>query len=132
MKIWRGYGSEHSANLVMIGRFKDAKSAREAKEAMDKLGEQQSKDAQNSAAPREDVSDRYSDGMLAMMQEVHVHSIMPAEFEQFNLNINVELKNAEIHVTTDEVEISAFLKILIDKGAKVQVYSADYYPEEKK
>ena len=27
MKIWNSYGSEHSANLVMIGSFKDAASA---------------------------------------------------------------------------------------------------------
>ncbi|MEU9397969.1 DUF6375 family protein, partial [Streptomyces sp. NPDC048324] len=27
MKVWYGYGTEHSMNLVMIGRFKDATAA---------------------------------------------------------------------------------------------------------
>lgn len=35
MKIWQGFGSEHSMNLVMIGHFEDARSARGAKEAID-------------------------------------------------------------------------------------------------
>ena len=30
MKIWLGYGSEHSANLVIIGKFELAKEARVA------------------------------------------------------------------------------------------------------
>jgi Family of unknown function (DUF6375) len=31
MKIWNSYGSEHSARIVMIGRFKDVASAKKAK-----------------------------------------------------------------------------------------------------
>ena len=27
MKLWMGYGSEHSANLVMLGKFKSAEDA---------------------------------------------------------------------------------------------------------
>lgn len=30
MKIWQGYGSEHSMNLVMIGHFKSPKDATHA------------------------------------------------------------------------------------------------------
>ena len=39
MKIWQGYGSEHSMNLVMIGHFKDAGSAVKAKELIDSFTE---------------------------------------------------------------------------------------------
>ena len=44
MKIWNGCGSEHSMNLVMIGRFKDAGDAASAKEVIDRLIEQVSAD----------------------------------------------------------------------------------------
>ena len=37
MKLWYGYGSEHSMNLVMIGRFKDAVAAAQAKRVIDAL-----------------------------------------------------------------------------------------------
>jgi hypothetical protein len=39
MRIWYGYGSEHSMNLVMIGRFKSAVDAEKTKEIIDQLTE---------------------------------------------------------------------------------------------
>jgi hypothetical protein len=131
MKVWYGFGSEHSANLVMIGRFKDADAAHKAKEAIERLAEQYSNDARVDSATGADNSDRYSENMLKLLQEVNIHSVRPAEFEQLNYNIHVELKGKEIRVTTDEIEISAFLKILFDKGAKIEVYSAHDYPDEE-
>ena len=37
MKLWAGFGSEHSMNLVMIGRFVDASDAAAAKRLIDDL-----------------------------------------------------------------------------------------------
>ena len=37
MKIWYQHGSEHSANLVMIGHFKDASDATKAKDYHDSM-----------------------------------------------------------------------------------------------
>jgi hypothetical protein len=47
---------------------------------------------------------------------------------QFRYDINSERKNDQIVITTDELEVSAFLKLLIDKGARVEMYSAHDYP----
>ena len=44
MKIWTGYSSEHSMNLVLIGKFKQAKDAEAVADVINKLGEQASKD----------------------------------------------------------------------------------------
>lgn len=132
MKIWHAFGSEHSANLVMIGRFKTVEAARRAKDAIDQLTKQYLKDSSGEAETEPDGSDRYSDGMLDVMQAVRVHNVRPAELEQLNLDINAKLDGNEIHISTDEIEVSAFLKILIDKGAKLEVYSAHDYPDEDK
>ena len=35
----------------------------------------------------------------------------------------------KVVVTTNESDVSAFLKVMIDKGARVEVYSAHDYPE---
>ncbi len=126
MKIWQNYGSEHSANLVMIGRFKEVSDAKKAAETIETI-----KDYLRTATEdyNED-SDRYSDGMLALLQKLRFHP-SPSELQQFQLDIRVEQKSNSLVITTDETEISAFLRLLIDNGAKVKVYSADKYPDEK-
>ena len=43
--------------------------------------------------------------------------------------ISFEVKSNEIILTTDEIEVSAFLKILFDKGARIEVYSAHSHPD---
>ena len=40
MKVWNGYGSEHSMNLVIVGHFKEVRDAEKAKELIDLLTEQ--------------------------------------------------------------------------------------------
>jgi hypothetical protein len=52
MKIWKGYGSEHSMNLVMIGHFKEACDAREAKRLIDQLIERVAREAKATKATR--------------------------------------------------------------------------------
>lgn len=123
MKIWRSYGSEHSANLVMIGRFKDVVSAENAKAMIDEI-----KAFMSSPNNEQPTPDRYSDAALALFKRVGFHSIAPAELEQFTFDISYELKGDKVVITTDEIDVSAFLKLLIDKGARVEVYSAHHHP----
>jgi hypothetical protein len=124
MKLWNSYGSEHSANLVMIGKFKDAASAEKAKAIIDEIiGFMIKSDDDHRGA------DRYSDSALALLKKVEIYSLGPAELEQFIYGIRAELEDAKIVIKTDESEVSAFLKIMIDKGAHVEVYSAHDYPD---
>lgn len=37
MKVWNGYGSEHSMNLVMVGQFKTIEDAEKTKELIESL-----------------------------------------------------------------------------------------------
>jgi hypothetical protein len=124
MKIWKGYGSEHSSNLVMIGRFKTVADAQKTKEVIDKLVE---------AVSTEDRSgerrDRYGGAMLELLSNLNVHSVSPSELEQFSYDISVSVKDDQIVVRTDEVDVSGYLKVLFDKGARIEVFSAHDYPE---
>jgi len=128
MKIWQGYGSEHSANLVMIGHFKDVGDAKKAKDAIDLLKDQVTTDERAGLMKIGEGSDRYTDSMLDLLGKVNVHSIGPAELEQFAYDVAVELKNDQVIIETEEIDVSAFLKVLVDKGARVEVYSAHTYP----
>lgn len=127
MKIWYGYGSEHSMNLVMIGRFKDAGDASKAKEVIERLTEQVNADVEAGGIVISGRTDRFTDAMLDLLTKVNVHSIGPAELEQFAYDVNVKVDSDQVVVTTDEIDVSAFLKVLLDKGARVEVFSAHDY-----
>ena len=128
MKVWRMFGSEHSANLVMIGRFKEVSDAIKAKEVIDAIIEQVRADEDAGRLKIGDTADRYTDGMLDLFQRVNVHTIGPAEMEQFAYDVTVKAQGKDVILTTDEIDVSAFLKVLFDKGARVEVYSAHEYP----
>lgn len=129
MKIWYQHGSEHSANLVMIGHFVDATEAAKAKEIIDALTEQVSKDQESGALVLGSPSDRYGKEMLDLLSRLNVASIGPSELEQFTYSANITVEGHSIVITTDELDIAAFLKVLFLRGARVEVYSAHDHPD---
>jgi Family of unknown function (DUF6375) len=129
MKIWYGYGSEHSTNLVMIGRFKTARDAKKAKEVIDQIIQQLNADVEAGLVSIGDQSQHFTDGMLSLLRKIKAHSVGPAELEQFGYEASVNLEGTQIIVKTEEIDVSAFLKVLIDHGARVEVYSAHDYPD---
>jgi hypothetical protein len=126
MKTWNSYGSEHSANLVMIGKFIDVASAEAAKHAIDEIekfvGDQDSREG----------AERYTDAEMDLFKRLNFYWLQPGELEQFRYDIRSELQADSIVVTTDETEIAALLKLLLAKGARVEVYSAHDYPNTGK
>ncbi len=131
MKVWRGFGSEHSADLVMIGRFKDISEPTKVKEIIEELTKQVEADEQEGFIKIGEKVDRYSEGMLDLLGKVKVHSISPAELEQFGYDVGIKVQNNELILTTEEIDVSAFLKVLLDKGARIEVYSAHDYPDSE-
>jgi len=128
MKIWKGYGSEHSMNLVMIGYFKEARDAEEVKELLNHLADHVRDDAdkiQSNTVPQ----DRFTDRMLELLRAANLYILAPAELEQLLYDVQVDVDDNKVVITTDEVDVSAFLKVLLDKGARVEVYSAHHHPD---
>ncbi|MHB9144880.1 MAG: DUF6375 family protein [Symbiobacteriia bacterium] len=129
MKIWCGYGSEHSMNLVMIGQFREERDAAAAKSILDRLSEQVNADVESHQMQIGKASDRFTDGMLDLLRDLNVNLLGPAELEQFGYDVDVEIRGNQVVVTTDEADVSVFLKVLIDKGGRVEVFSAHNYPD---
>jgi hypothetical protein len=129
VKIWFGHCSEHSANLVMIGWFKEVGDATKAKQIIEMLTEQLRADEHENLIKIGERADRYTNGMLNLLGKLNVYSIGPTEVEQFAYDVTIQVENNELVLTTDEIDVSAFLKVLIDKGARVEVYSAHDYPD---
>src|SRR5450830_999610 len=124
MKIWNGYGSEHSMNLVLIGRFKRVQDAEKVEKAIDKLSAQASKDDSHTIAFDGPADQRFSDEMLALLGKLSLNTLGPTDLGQLLSDHRLERKEDRITVTTDEAEVSAFVKLFIEAGAKVEVFSA--------
>jgi hypothetical protein len=66
--------------------------------------------------------------MLDLLGRLEVASIGPGELEQFAYEVNVEVDDKSVIVTTEELDIAAFLKVLFLRGARVEIYSAHDHP----
>lgn len=130
MKIWNGYGSEHSMNLVLIGRFKRVQDAEKVEKDIGRLSAQASKDDSHSISFGEPEDQRFSDEMLSLLRSLKLNTLGPADLGQLVSEHHLSRKGDRITITTDEAEVSAFVKLFIEAGAKVEVFSAHDYPSE--
>jgi len=124
MKIWHGYGSEHSMNLVMIGHFKSTEDSKKTYRLIEQLTE--------GLGDKIDVGsrqDRFDDDVMDLLKETACNNLRPIELEQFLYNTHTRVESDKIIITTDESEVSAFFKLMINNGAKVEIYSAHDYPD---
>lgn len=128
MKVWNEYGTEHSSNLVMIGHFKELRDAEMTHQIIERIIGQVQAEADAYRYDADPQDRRFSDAMLDLLRASNLYSLGPAELEQFAYDANVSVEGNQIVVTTEEADVSAFLKIMIDKGARVEVYSAHDYP----
>jgi hypothetical protein len=126
LKIWNSFGSEHSMNLRMIGRFKDERDARKVDEIIERLRQQLQRDDIEFGAGEDQ---RYSEGVSQLLREIGLHTLGSYELEQLLYEGTVIREGANIVIRTDEIDVSAFLKILVGMGGRVEVYSADDYPD---
>ena len=124
MKIWHGYGSEHSMNLVMIGHFKSADDAKKTQNLIEQLTE--------GLRDKIDIGtyrDRFGDDVMDLLRETNCYNLSPSELEHFLYDSHTQVEGDKIVLTTDESEVSAFFKLMINNGAKVEIYSAHDYPD---
>lgn len=128
MKVWYGYGTEHSMNLVMIGRFKDTTAAERANTVIKEFTKALQAEEEAGRLIVGEPDDRFSDEVLKLLSDLNIHSIGPRELEQFLYDLTMRREGDSIVVTTDETDVQALLKVLLDKGARIEVYSAHDYP----
>jgi len=106
----------------MIGKFKDAASASDLKAVVDQLTEL--------LCGRDTESmdlERYSEDVMKLLWERKIYCLGPGDLPQFGYDVRTEVKEGQFVVTTDETDVSAFFKLMIDKGARIEVYSAHDY-----
>ena len=129
MKIWTGYGTEHSMNLVMIGHFKEVEDAAAVLNVIERI--QEVARAQEEAGllqPGEPLSD-YPGWFSQLLREINFYSIGPNEVEQFLYEVSVDREDNKIVVHTEETDVSALMKLMVDRGGRVEVFSAHDHPD---
>ena len=124
MKIWNSYGSEHSMNLVMIGQFKTADDAERTKQSIDLFTKELVDEIEVGRS-----RDRFGTKVLDLLNRAECHILSPSDLEQFLYEVDSRVDEDKIIITTDESDISAFMKLMIHNGAKIEVFSAHDYPE---
>lgn len=130
MKVWSGFGSEHSANLVMIGHFQTPEDAEVAVRQLEKLC---------ACVSDEFDYDRYDDDPMAaypegplveMLRQLSLAHFSPEDIEHLaREQHSLERRNSRIEISTDEYDVGGFLKFLIAKRARVEVYSGHDFPD---
>jgi hypothetical protein len=126
MKIWRSYGSEHSAQLVMIGRFKTIEDADGAHKVLEEIREYM-----RNHSPDLHQAVRYPPEFVTLLKRLNIHNLSVHEIDQFSYDVSSTLKGDAVTIDTNEPDISAYLKVLVDRGARVEVFSTISYPEEE-
>lgn len=128
MKVWNGYGTEHSMNLVMVGRFRDAPTAETVKDIINQFTATLQAEEEAGRLTVGEPTDRFSDEILQLMNDVRVHGLRPGDLEQFLYDMKVRRDGAAVVITTDETDVQALLKVLLEKRARIEMYSAHDYP----
>jgi UDP-N-acetylmuramyl pentapeptide synthase len=74
---------------------------------------------------------RFNERLLEILKKANIYIIGAHEFEQFAYEFNVKVDGDKVVLKTDESDVSAFLKVLVHEGAKVEVYSAHNFPDSE-
>lgn len=128
MKVWKSFGSEHSQNLVLIGTFKSSSEAEHFKEKFDELSEYLIE--QEGTGNLSYDSDRYPRDVLDYLSKNKIYYLSPQLLMQLTFDIRVSVTGNEIHATSDD-DLNALISLLLNDGAKIEVYSAHDYPENE-
>jgi hypothetical protein len=129
MKIWYTYGSEHSANLVIIGTFKSGEDAQHALHILNGATEI-CRDDENDGLLKAGFPppNKITERMLKFMSDNNFPVFNNYDAVQLLFDYDPKLEGDKLIITTEEYDIEAFIKILLDCGAKVETYSAHSYP----
>ncbi len=130
MKVWIGYGSEHSNNLMMVGTFANVDRATEAFKDFDEIRKQAQLDYEDGILDFEKTHSRWSDAMRDLLMKHNVYSLGPDDLMDFVLDTQVSQEGDKIIVRTDEIEVAGFLKLFYSRGARIEVGDAQSFEKE--
>lgn len=129
MRIWRSYGSEHSMDLVLIGKFvtvSGAEAAVERMEALKVLAEAEWSDDDDWLRRDQRMPAALRDGLM----NLQLYEMGREDVDNYVFEHSIKRNGSTVTVTTEESEVQGFLKVLIRLGARVEVFSRHDWDED--
>jgi len=120
MKIWKTFAAEHSAKLKIVGSFKTEEDLEKVKEIIEAFLE-----IDTHEQPTKE--DYYTDKVMDIFKKYNF-SVAPEDVKHFNHLHSINYDDNQIEIFTDELEIQGLISLMIQKGAKIEMYSQHNYP----
>lgn len=126
MKIWQGFGSEHSAKLRLVGTFKTVADAQRVNEDVNSLQAMVLKHENEILSQ----PDKYPEEILhALSRQIRGGaSIHPKDLEDFFMFEGFEQNGNQLIMETDDEGWAGLIKLFVNNEAKVEVFSRHFYP----
>lgn len=123
MKFWTGYGSEHSANLVMLGKFKTAEDATGFLSELEKLERLIQEDDSGDDVYREfpkRIMDEVFNGRIRFCSD-----FAPKDLEDFRMDLHHRQLTDDrtiVEFKSDVTGWAGLIKMMVNAGARVEVF----------
>lgn len=123
MKFWIGYGSEHSANLVMLGKFKSVEDATGFLAELEKL--ERLVQADNSG---EDVFRRFPKQILDKVVTDQIRfcsDLAPKDLDDFRMDLQrrqLAEDRTMLEFRSDVTGWAGLIKMMLNAGATIKVF----------
>ncbi|MDA8355166.1 MAG: DUF6375 family protein [Actinomycetota bacterium] len=128
MRIWHSYGSEHSMDLVLIGRFETVSGAEAAIERMEALKALAEAEWSDDDWRRHD--DRMPETLTNELIKLKLYEMGRSDVDIYAYDYSIERDGSTVRVQTEESEVQGFLKVLLHLGARVEVFSRHDWDED--
>lgn len=128
MKIWHSYGSEHSANMVLIGTFKHEEDAAKVERLFSDMERLATEEHEAGRLSNAWDNIEFSDKFMEFFRQENIWDFGYNDAAIFLYDHRVRRTGEQLIVTTEEQEFTAFLKLMLKGGAKIELYSAHDYP----
>jgi hypothetical protein len=108
-------------SLLLVGTFQSVSAAQAAVERMEALQALAEQEWSDDDWGRED--DRMSDAALETLRELKLYDMGRNDVGMFAYGHTIERGESIVRIATDESEVQGFLKVLLNLGAHVEVFS---------
>lgn len=125
MKVWNSFGSEHSAALVMIGHFKTADDATVFLAELKKL-----EDLITKAIPDYEKQDVFPKEIMEALFYEKIkfgYNLSPKDLDDFLQEYHIakaDDDNCAVQMTSDDTGWAGLIKMMINAGARVEIFSS--------
>ncbi|MEV6761332.1 MULTISPECIES: DUF6375 family protein [Streptomyces] len=128
MRIWHSYGSEHSMDLVLIGTFETVSGAEAAMERMEALKTLAEAEWSDDDWLRAD--ERMPRALADELGKLRLYDMGRSDVDIYALDHSVQRTGSTVRVWTEESEVQGFVKVLVNLGARVEVFSRHHWNED--